>query len=242
MATVRVQREPFDAGAEAALLGGGRRDIGAIVSFTGLCRDDAGALSALEIEYYPGMAEAEIARAVDEAENRWPLLGVTTIHRYGRIGVGEPIVCVVVASAHRREAFEAAEMLMDFLKTRAPFWKRAIRADPDIDACDAAETERADDDPADHRADDPEDEVHQDPGSGLVDEKASEPSCDQPENDPANHAHIPSLLRHARLSVRRSSRDCCPLRGGGLLRDGRGKRKPVVSFGIQSAAASRTAR
>jgi molybdopterin synthase catalytic subunit len=129
MATIRVQREDFDAGAEAAALARGRRDVGAVVSFVGYCRDEGGTLAALELEHYPGMAEAEIARAVVEAEARWPLLGVTAIHRWGRIQPGEPIVLVAVASAHRGEAFAAAAMLMDFLKTRAPFWKRALRAD-----------------------------------------------------------------------------------------------------------------
>jgi len=129
MADVRVQREDFDAGAEAAALARGRKDVGAIVSFVGYCRDEGGLLAALELEHYPGMAEEEMTRVVREAESRWPLIGVTAIHRTGRIAPGEQIVLVAVASAHRGEAFAAAEMLMDFLKTRAPFWKRAIRAD-----------------------------------------------------------------------------------------------------------------
>ena len=129
MATVRVQRENFDAGAEAAALARGRGDVGAVASFVGYCRDEGGTLAGLELEHYPGMAEAEIARAAAEAERRWPLLGVTVVHRTGRIEPGEQIVLVAVASAHRGEAFAAAEMLMDFLKTRAPFWKRAVRSD-----------------------------------------------------------------------------------------------------------------
>ncbi len=129
MATVRVQREDFDAGVEAAALARGRRDVGAVVSFVGYCRDEGGRLAVLELEHYPGMAEAEIARVAREAEARWPLIGVTAIHRFGKIAPGEQIVCVAVAAVHRGEAFAAAEMLMDFLKTRAPFWKRAIRAD-----------------------------------------------------------------------------------------------------------------
>ena len=129
MADVRVQREDFDAGAEAAALARGRKDVGAIVSFVGYCRDEGGLLAALELEHYPGMAEEEMTRVVREAESRWPLIGVTAIHRTGRIAPGEQIVLVAVASAHRGEAFAAAEMLMDFLKTRAPFWKRAIRPD-----------------------------------------------------------------------------------------------------------------
>jgi molybdopterin synthase catalytic subunit len=128
MATIRVQREDFDAGAEAARLAHGRRDVGAVVSFVGYCRDEGGRLAALELEHYPGMAEEEMARAAGEAEARWPLLGVTVIHRTGRIMPGEQIVGVAVAAAHRGEAFAAAEMLMDYLKTRAPFWKRAVRA------------------------------------------------------------------------------------------------------------------
>ena len=128
-ALVRVQSEAFDAAAEAAALSKDRADIGAIVTFVGLCRDDGGTLAALELEHYPGMAEAEITRVVRGAQARWPLLGATIIHRFGRIRPGEPIVLVVVAAAHRGEAFAAAEMLMDFLKTRAPFWKRVIRKD-----------------------------------------------------------------------------------------------------------------
>ena len=95
------------------------------MTFVGLCRDEGGRLAALEIEHYPGMAEAEIARVVAEARARWPLLGVRVIHRYGAIRPGEQIVLVATASAHRGAAFAAAELLMDYLKTRAPFWKRA---------------------------------------------------------------------------------------------------------------------
>jgi molybdopterin synthase catalytic subunit len=126
MATVRLQREPFDAASEAAQLRRGRGDIGAIVTFTGICRqDEAGTpLVAMTLEHYPGMAEAEIVRHVEAAERRWPLLGVTVIHRYGRILPGEDIVLVVTAAAHRQDAFAAAEFLMDYLKTRAPFWKQ----------------------------------------------------------------------------------------------------------------------
>ena len=124
--TVRLQREPFDAAAEAAKLTHGRSDIGALVSFTGICRgDEAGEpIAALTLEHYPGMAEAEIERHVAEAMMRWPLLGATVIHRYGRIAPGEDIVLVITASSHRQAAFAAAEFLMDYLKTRAPFWKQ----------------------------------------------------------------------------------------------------------------------
>ena len=107
----------------------GRSDIGAVVTFTGICRidEDGEAIAALTLEHYPGMAETEIARHVDEATARWPLLGVTVIHRFGRIAPGEPIVLVVTASSHRQAAFAAAEFLMDYLKTRAPFWKQEER-------------------------------------------------------------------------------------------------------------------
>jgi len=123
---VRLQREKFDAAFEAAKLTRGRTDVGAVVTFTGICRgDEAGKpIAALTLEHYPEMAEAEIARHVQEAESRWALLGVTVIHRYGRIEPGEDIVLVVTASSHRHDAFAAAEFLMDYLKTRAPFWKR----------------------------------------------------------------------------------------------------------------------
>lgn len=126
---VRVQAEDFDAAQEIARLSAGRTDIGAVVTFSGLCRDENGALSALELEHYPGMAEAEISRIASEATARWPLTGLTVIHRYGMMRPGDNIVLVVAASSHRQAAFEAASFLMDFLKTRAPFWKREHRAD-----------------------------------------------------------------------------------------------------------------
>ena len=125
MATIRVQAEDFEAAAEARQLSAGRADIGAIVTFVGLCRDEGGRLASLEIEHYSGMAEDELARVVAEAEARWPLLGATIIHRFGDIPAGAQIVLVVTASAHRGAAFAAADFLMDYLKTRAPFWKRA---------------------------------------------------------------------------------------------------------------------
>lgn len=126
---VRIQRQDFDVAAEIARLTQGRADIGAVVTFSGLCRDEQGALSALELEHYPGMAEAEIARIAVEAVERWPLQGLTAIHRHGKIAPGENIVLVVAASAHRHAAFEAANFLMDYLKSRAPFWKKEHRAD-----------------------------------------------------------------------------------------------------------------
>jgi molybdopterin synthase catalytic subunit len=122
--TIRVQAEDFDVAAEIAALTAGRLDIGAVVTFTGLCRSENGALAALELEHYPGMAEDEITAVAAEALRRWPLQGVTCIHRFGIIPAGANIVLVVTASPHRRAAFEAADFLMDFLKTRAPFWKK----------------------------------------------------------------------------------------------------------------------
>jgi molybdopterin synthase catalytic subunit len=123
---VRLQREAFDAATETAKMTRGRTDIGAVVTFTGLCRADEHGepIAALTLEYYAGMAEAEIARHVEEAVSRWPLLGVTVVHRHGRILPGEPIVLVATASSHREAAFAAAMFLMDYLKTRAPFWKQ----------------------------------------------------------------------------------------------------------------------
>ena len=142
--TVRIQAEDFDVSAEIARLAQGRGDVGAIVTFSGLCRDEAGTLAALELEHYPGMAEAEITRIATEAMQRWPLTGLTAIHRHGRIKPGENIVLVVAASSHRQAAFEAADFLMDYLKSRAPFWKKEHRADGSAgDWVDAKETDAA---------------------------------------------------------------------------------------------------
>ena len=127
--TIRIQSARFDCAAETAALTQGRPDIGAVVAFTGFCRDEAGRLSALELEHYPGMAEAELSRIAGEAQARWPLLGVTIVHRFGILHPGDEIVLVLTASSHRRAAFEAADFLMDYLKTRAPFWKREHLAD-----------------------------------------------------------------------------------------------------------------
>jgi molybdopterin synthase catalytic subunit len=128
--SVRLQREDFDASAEVAALTRGRTDIGAVVTFTGICRGtEAGeSITALTLEHYPDMAQAEIARHVEAANARWRLLGVTVVHRYGRIAPGDNIVLVVTAAPHRQDAFAAAEFLMDYLKTRAPFWKSEERA------------------------------------------------------------------------------------------------------------------
>jgi molybdopterin synthase catalytic subunit len=130
-ATICLQEADFDAADEVAALTRGRVDIGAVVTFTGICRgSEAGApVAAMTLEHYPGMAEAEIARHVEEAQARWPLLGVTVIHRFGRLVPGDNIVLVVTAASHRGDAFAAAEFLMDYLKTRAPFWKREERPD-----------------------------------------------------------------------------------------------------------------
>jgi molybdopterin synthase catalytic subunit len=124
--TIRLQEGDFDIAREIAVLTAGRADIGAVVTFSGICRGGAGgdAIAALTLEHYPGMAEAEIGRHAEEALARWPLQGLTVIHRHGRIRPGENIVLVVTASAHREAAFQAAEFLMDYLKTHAPFWKR----------------------------------------------------------------------------------------------------------------------
>lgn len=122
--TIRVQRNDFDTAAETRLLTADRRDIGAIVSFVGLCRDEAGTLSALELEHYPGMAEAEMKRIAQLAIDRFSLLGLTAIHRFGRIEAGEQIVLVIAAAPHRQAAFDGANFVMDFLKTSAPFWKK----------------------------------------------------------------------------------------------------------------------
>ena len=121
---VRIQAEDFDIAAEIDRIRQASADIGAVVTFSGLCRDEAGTLVALELEHYPGMAEAEILRIAQEAGARWPLAGLTAIHRHGRIEPGENIVLVVAASAHRQAAFDAASFLMDYLKSRAPFWKK----------------------------------------------------------------------------------------------------------------------
>jgi molybdopterin synthase catalytic subunit len=145
MVTIRVQADPFDIAAEIAALSRGRPQIGAVVSFTGLCRDEGGRLAALEIEHYPGMAEEEIARVVADAQGRWPLEGATVIHRHGRIRPGEDIVLVVTASAHRRAAFEAAAFLMDYLKTSAPFWKKEISVSGEASAWIEAKTEDVED-------------------------------------------------------------------------------------------------
>lgn len=123
-----VQAAPFNPAEVLAGFGAGRRDIGAVVSFTGLVRDATGALQVLEIEHYPGMTEVAISAMIDEAVIRWQLQDCQVIHRYGRLVPGEAIMMVATAARHRAEAFAAAEFLMDYLKSRAPFWKREITA------------------------------------------------------------------------------------------------------------------
>lgn len=122
--TIRVQREDFVLQRELDLLSKGKPGIGAIVTFTGLCRDEGGTLSALELEHYPGMAEAEMLRIANLAIERFALKGLTAIHRFGKIAAGENIVLVIAAAPHRQAAFDGANFVMDYLKTSAPFWKK----------------------------------------------------------------------------------------------------------------------
>jgi molybdopterin synthase catalytic subunit len=143
--SVRVQREDFDAGVEAKALTAGRTDIGAVVTFTGVVRDknDGKPLRAMTLEHYPGMTEAELERVEAEAARRWPLQASLIVHRVGELRPGDNIVLVVTASAHRQAAFDAASFLMDYLKTRAPFWKKEITADGAEHWVDARETDDA---------------------------------------------------------------------------------------------------
>lgn len=126
---IRLCAEPFDAAEEERGILACGADIGALVAFTGLCRNEGGAVAALELEHYPGMAEREIAEIAQRALKRWPLLALTVLHRYGRVRAGEKIVLVLAAARGRAEAFAAAEFIMDYLKSRAPFWKRLLLAD-----------------------------------------------------------------------------------------------------------------
>lgn len=123
--SARVQSDPFDLASELAGFGAG---AGAVVTFTGIVRDDGGLLDALEIEHYPGMTERAIAAMMDEAGRRFALVDALVIHRFGPLTPSEPIMMVATAAAHRGEAFQAAEFLMDWLKSRAPFWKKELRA------------------------------------------------------------------------------------------------------------------
>ena len=129
--SVRVQSEDFEIGAEVARLTAGRTDIGAIVTFTGTVRadNDGGVIAGMTLEHYPGMTEQELARVEAEAAQRWPLQASLIVHRVGTLKPGDNIVLVVTASAHREAAFDAAAFLMDYLKTRAPFWKKEVGPD-----------------------------------------------------------------------------------------------------------------
>ena len=126
--TVRVQEEPFDMGAELTGFAQGRHDTGAVVTFSGLVRDDTGDLRHLEIEHYPGMTTSAIEAIAAEAVSRWSLADVLVIHRHGQLTPGAPIMMVATAAPHRADAFAAAEFLMDYLKSRAPFWKKEVTA------------------------------------------------------------------------------------------------------------------
>lgn len=142
--SVRVQASDFEVGHEVRQLTAGRTDIGAIVTFTGTVRGENGAgetITGMTLEHYPGMTEAELERIEAEAQRRWPLQASLIIHRYGALRPGDNIVLVVTASPHRHAAFEAASFLMDFLKTRAPFWKNEARADGSGGWVDAREAD-----------------------------------------------------------------------------------------------------
>jgi molybdopterin synthase catalytic subunit len=142
---VRVQREDFDIGAEIRRLTADRTDIGAVVTFTGIVRGEARGqpISSMMLEHYPGMTEQELARVEDEARKRWPLQASLIIHRIGDLKPGDNIVLVITASAHRHAAFEAAAFLMDYLKTRAPFWKKETGPDGTGHWVDARESDEA---------------------------------------------------------------------------------------------------
>jgi molybdopterin synthase catalytic subunit len=142
---VRVQAEDFDVSRETAGLISGRSDVGAVVTFTGTVRDEAKGrrILSMTLEHYPGMTEAELERVETEARRRWPLDASLIIHRYGELKPGDNIVLVITASKHRHAAFEAAEFLMDYLKSRAPFWKKETASDGTGHWVDARETDDA---------------------------------------------------------------------------------------------------
>lgn len=124
--SVRVQREDFDAGKEIAALRAGNLGVGAVAVFVGTVRDlnDGDGVASLELEHYPGMTERALEDICAQARQRWDIFDVTVVHRFGQLAPGDQIVLVVVSSAHRAQAFAACEFLMDYLKTRAPFWKK----------------------------------------------------------------------------------------------------------------------
>jgi molybdopterin synthase catalytic subunit len=138
---IRVQAEPFDAGAELNTFSAGLQDSGAVVSFTGIVRDVAPGLKAMEIEHYPSMTAKAIKAIAGEAQTRWALNNVLVIHRYGLLAPGAPIMMVATASSHRSAAFAAADFLMDYLKSRAPFWKKEIMRDGQSTWVDAKATD-----------------------------------------------------------------------------------------------------
>jgi molybdopterin synthase catalytic subunit len=137
MFSVRVQPEPFDLQEEHWKVSTLGPNVGAIVSFVGQVRDET-----LELEHYPAMAKRQMEAVLAEAQARWPLLGATLVHRFGRLEVGAPIVLVLTASSHRQAAFEAAEFLMDWLKTRAPFWKKGADGWIEAKSADEAAADR----------------------------------------------------------------------------------------------------
>jgi len=148
--SVSLQREAFDVGKEIAALTSGRHEIGAVASFVGLVREinaasggagEANQVSAMMLEHYPGMTEHALENIIAEARQRWELLAVRVIHRFGRLLPGDPIVLVIVAGAHRGEAFAACEFIMDYLKTQAPFWKKEEGADAAARWVDARESD-----------------------------------------------------------------------------------------------------
>ena len=140
---VRVQIADFDVSTETRALVGTRTDIGAIVTFTGTVRGEAKghAIASMTLEHYPGMTETELSKVEGEAHDRWPLAASLIVHRYGELRPGDNIVLVIAASAHRQAAFEAAAFLMDYLKSRAPFWKKEAGADGRGDWVDARDTD-----------------------------------------------------------------------------------------------------
>ena len=143
MAHIKVQHEDFDVGAEIAALTANRTDVGGIGCFIGTVRDNGQAVTGMTLEHYPGMTERAIGQIADRAEQRWPLLGCTIIHRVGKLRTGENIVLVIVASAHRQAALDATAFLIDWLKTKAPFWKREDFVDGNSAWVDAREEDNA---------------------------------------------------------------------------------------------------
>ena len=141
---IRVQAGDFDPGAEIARFGAGRTDIGGVATFVGLVRGGADGVQAMTLEHYPGMTERQLQAVEDEARGRWPAIDIVIIHRYGRLLPGERIVFVAVGAAHRQDAFAACEFLVDWLKTRAPFWKLEERRE----GADWVEARSEDDDRA----------------------------------------------------------------------------------------------